>query len=75
MTIISRQERGSASGNLSLQNKYSPADDDKLGLEAAAQAEQQLPIMRDDLITSYVNDLGRRLVASFRPRYSIPSSC
>ena len=43
-------------------NKYSPADDVKLGQEAAAQAEQQLPIMRDDAVTSYVEGIGRRLV-------------
>ena len=44
-------------------NKYSPADDVKLGLEAKTQAEKQLPIMRDDAVTSYVEGLGRRLVA------------
>jgi beta-barrel assembly-enhancing protease len=43
-------------------NKYSPAEDVKLGQEAAAQAEQQLPIMRDDAVTSYIEALGRRLV-------------
>jgi predicted Zn-dependent protease len=42
-------------------NNYSPAEDVKLGLEAAAQAEQQLPIMRDDAVTSYVEGIGRRL--------------
>jgi Zn-dependent protease with chaperone function len=44
-------------------NKYSPADDVKLGLQAKADAEKQLPIMRDDAVTSYVEGLGRRLVA------------
>src|SRR4029078_2260323 len=39
-------------------------DDVKLGQEAAAQAEQQLPIMRDDAVTSYVEGIGRRLVAA-----------
>jgi predicted Zn-dependent protease len=43
-------------------NKYSSAEDVKLGQEAAAQAEQQLPIMRDDAVTSYVEGIGRRLV-------------
>jgi Zn-dependent protease with chaperone function len=42
-------------------NKYSPAEDVKLGQEAAAEAEKQLPIMRDDAVTSYVEALGRRL--------------
>jgi hypothetical protein len=43
-------------------NKYSPSDDVKMGLEAAAQAERQLPVMRDDEVTSYVEGVGRRLV-------------
>lgn len=44
-------------------NKYTPAQDVELGREAAAQARQQLPIMRDDAVTSYIEDIGRRLVA------------
>ncbi|MBW8713256.1 MAG: M48 family metalloprotease [Acidobacteria bacterium] len=44
-------------------NKYSPQDDVKLGREAAAQVEQQLPLLRDDNVTSYVSDIGQRLVA------------
>jgi predicted Zn-dependent protease len=42
-------------------NKYSVQDDVKLGREAAGQARQQLPIMKDDAVTSYVEELGRRL--------------
>ena len=53
-------------------NKYSPADDVKLGQEAAAQAEQQLPIMRDDAVTSYVEGIGRRLVAAIPPNLRHP---
>src|SRR3954469_1100661 len=45
-------------------NKYSPQDDVKLGREAAAQVEQQLPLLKDDNITSYVSDIGQRLVAA-----------
>lgn len=45
-------------------NKYNPQDDVKLGREAAAQVEQQLPVMRDDNVTSYVSDIGQRLVAA-----------
>jgi hypothetical protein len=45
-------------------NQYSPAEDVKLGLQAAAQAEQQLPIMRDDEITSYIENIGQRLVSA-----------
>ena len=43
-------------------NKYTPAQDVQLGREAAAQAEQQFPVLRDDGVTSYVADVGRRLV-------------
>ncbi len=43
-------------------NKYSPSDDVKLGRDAAAEVEQQLPILRDDAVTSYVADIGQRLV-------------
>src|SRR6476620_2189603 len=45
-------------------NKYSPKDDVQLGREASAQVEQQLPLLRDDNVTSYVSDIGRRLVSS-----------
>src|SRR5262245_64702901 len=50
-------------------NKYSPAEDVQLGLQAAAEAERQLPIMRDDEVTSYVDDLGHRLVQAIPPEF------
>lgn len=43
-------------------NKYKPEQDVQLGRQAAAQVEQQLPILRDDSVTSYVADIGRHLV-------------
>src|SRR5438093_6087507 len=43
-------------------NKYSAAEDVQLGQQAASQAEQQLPILRDDEVTGYIDTLGRRLV-------------
>src|SRR5437667_2862193 len=45
-------------------NKYTPAQDVELGLQAAAEARQQLPVMRDDAVTSYIEDIGRRLAAA-----------
>ena len=42
-------------------NKYSPAQDVKLGRQAAAEAERQLPLLHDDQLTSYVAGLGHRL--------------
>ena len=44
-------------------NKYTPAQDVELGLQAAAEARKQLPLMRDDAVTSYVERLGHRLTA------------
>jgi beta-barrel assembly-enhancing protease len=43
-------------------NKYSIADDVKLGRQAAAEAEQQFPLLRDPEIEGYVERVGRRLV-------------
>src|SRR5437660_450403 len=53
-------------------NSYTPAQDVELGQQAAAQAEQQLPVMRDDEVTSYVEDIGRRLVAAIPPELQHP---
>ena len=49
------------------ENKYSPREDVQLGLQAATEARRQLPILRDDLVTSYIEDIGRRLVAAVPP--------
>ena len=54
------------------ENKYSPAQDVELGQQAAAQARQQLPILHDDAVTSYVEDVGRRLVAAIPPELQHP---
>jgi hypothetical protein len=43
-------------------NKYSVEQDIQLGREAADQAEDQLPILSDDAVTSYVGSIGGRLV-------------
>jgi Zn-dependent protease with chaperone function len=43
-------------------NKYSPAEDAELGQKAAAEARRQLPIMRDERVHSYVENLGDELV-------------
>jgi Zn-dependent protease with chaperone function len=48
-------------------NKYTPEQDVQLGRQAAAEARQQLPIMKDDSVTSYIEDIGRRLVAAIPP--------
>ncbi len=43
-------------------NKYTPAQDVQLGREAAAQADKELPILRDPQTTAYLERVGRRLV-------------
>src|SRR3954465_8310971 len=43
-------------------NKYSPADDVKIGQEAAQQVQKEMPVMRDEQVNSYLNNIGRRLV-------------
>ena len=50
-------------------NKYSPADDVQLGQQAAAEARQQLPMLDDERVDEYVEDVGRRLVAAIPPQY------
>lgn len=54
-------------------NKYSPADDVKLGQEAARQVEKEMPVMRDDRINGYLAGIGRRLVESIPAEYRQPA--
>src|SRR3990172_7758001 len=42
-------------------NKYTPAQDVELGQQAAKEVEQQLPLLRDDGVASFVDRIGRRL--------------
>jgi len=53
-------------------NKYKPADDVKLGQEASAQVQKELPLLNDASIDEYVAGIGARLVAAIPPeqRYS-----
>ena len=50
-------------------NKYTPAQDVQLGLDAAKQAREQLPVMNDMAVSGYVAELGRRLVAAIPPEF------
>jgi hypothetical protein len=45
-------------------NKYSPAQDVELGQKAAAEVRRELPMLNDDRVDDYVEDVGRRLVAA-----------
>ena len=53
-------------------NKYSPSDDVKLGRQAAAEAEQQFPLLRDSEVQSYVESVGQRLVAAIPGEFQHP---
>ena len=53
-------------------NKYTPAQDVELGRQAAAEVEQQLPILRDGDVTSSVGAIGRRLVDVIPPELRHP---
>jgi hypothetical protein len=48
-------------------NNYKVEQDVQLGRDAAREVRQQMPLMRDQQVTSYVEDLGRRLVAAIPP--------
>ena len=43
-------------------NKYSIQEDIQLGQEASAEVRKQLPMLEDDRVDDYVEDVGRRLV-------------
>ncbi|HZI86421.1 MAG TPA: M48 family metallopeptidase [Pyrinomonadaceae bacterium] len=53
-------------------NKYSVQDDIKLGRQAAAEAEQQFPLLRDGEVQNYVERVGSRLVASIPSEFRHP---
>lgn len=42
-------------------NMFSPAQDVEIGRQSAAQAESQLPILRNSTVNNYVNSIGSRL--------------
>lgn len=46
------------------QNKYTPAQDVQVGQEAAAEARKQLPMLNDDRVDDYIEDIGEQLVES-----------
>jgi len=53
-------------------NKYSPADDVKLGQEAAQQVEKEMPVMRDAQVNDYLSNIGRRLAENIPPEFRHP---
>jgi predicted Zn-dependent protease len=53
-------------------NNYTPAQDVQIGREAAAQARKQLPVLDDEVLHSYVESIGRRLIAAIPPEFRHP---
>jgi Zn-dependent protease with chaperone function len=45
-------------------NLFSPQQDVEVGQQSAVEAEQQLPILNDAQVNSYVNQIGQRLAAN-----------
>jgi hypothetical protein len=53
-------------------NKYSPADDVKLGQEAAQQVQKELPLLNDPSVEEYLAGVGQRLVRVIPGEYQHP---
>jgi Zn-dependent protease with chaperone function len=53
-------------------NKYKVSDDVKVGRQAAAEVEKQLPILNDYEVTNYVSRVGQRLVNSIPSEFRQP---
>ncbi|HZI80070.1 MAG TPA: M48 family metallopeptidase [Vicinamibacterales bacterium] len=53
-------------------NSYKPADDVKLGREAAAQVRKEMPLVRDGAVDEWVQSVGRRLVNAIPPEHRHP---
>jgi hypothetical protein len=53
-------------------NKFSPAEDVKLGQEAAQQVEQEMPILRNEGTDDFVDRIGQRLVNAVPPDFRHP---
>lgn len=53
-------------------NKYKASDDVKLGRQAAAEVEQQVPLLRDSQVQAYVESVGQRLVAAIPSEFQHP---
>src|SRR5688572_4148754 len=53
-------------------NGYSPAQDVELGREASAEARKQLPMLNDDRVDDYVENVGSRLVGGIPAEFRHP---
>jgi hypothetical protein len=53
-------------------NPYKPEEDVKLGRQASAEAEKQLPILNNREVTDYIIRVGDRLVSAIPSEYQYP---
>jgi hypothetical protein len=53
-------------------NGYSVADDVKLGQEAAAQVRKEMPLLRDERVDGWVEDVGEKLAGAIPTEYRHP---
>ena len=53
-------------------NKYTVAEDVKVGREAAAQAKKELPMLNDGRVDDYVERIGQRLAQAVPPEFQHP---
>jgi peptidase M48-like protein len=53
-------------------NKYKVSDDVKLGQEAAAQVQKEMPLLNDSAVDEYVAGIGQRLVRVIPAEYQHP---
>ena len=66
-TLVEAQTRVTAPSN-----KYSTADDVKLGREAAQEVRQQMPMLSDDRVDDYVERIGERLARNVPAEFQHP---
>ncbi len=53
-------------------NSFTPAQDVQVGQKAAAEVRQQMPLLDDSQVQSYVERIGRRLVQAIPPEFQHP---
>ncbi len=53
-------------------NKYTPAEDVKVGQEAAEQARREFPLLNDAAVSAWVDRVGQRLVAAIPREFQQP---
>lgn len=53
-------------------NKYKVEDDVKIGAEYSAKVDNEFPILNDSVSTNYIQDVGRRLVATIPREFQHP---